>query len=409
MACLSVDNLKNGMVLSEDVLDINAKLLLSKGQQITPKQIRVLKIWGITEVDVVGEKDKSNIEAPQADPEIIQEIKESVKEIFKNVDLKHPAIKEIFELSVAHRSQNRIQPPIANIKFEINEYVASKNRLNIRKKIETLKIKLPEIPSIVNQLNDITADPYASANDIAEIVNKSPSITAVLLRIVNSAFYGFPAKIDTVSRAVTLIGSKEITGLALGLSTMHVFKDIPEDIIEMKSFLRHSLSCGLISRIIASQKNMPQTEQMFVSGLLHDIGRLIIYKYFPEQANAILSAAFESGQSLYSMEEDLIGCRHAEIGKLLLKNWKLSAALESNVSNHHQPSQAADPVEAGIVHVADIISNGLGIGSSGEKIIPHFDDTIWEDLHISPQLFKPAVDLAVHQLASLEMFFNRTD
>jgi len=406
MACLSVDDLKNGMVLSEDVFDINSRLLLSKGQQITPKQIRVLKIWGITEVDVVGKKDQTNIEAPQADPEILKEVKESTRKIFKNVDLKHPAIKEIFELSVVHRSQNHKQPPPDNIKFQTNKNVEDKKRVNIRKKIETQKIKLPEIPSIVNQLNDITADPYASANDIAEIVNKSPSLTAVLLRIVNSAFYGFPAKIDTVSRAVTLIGSKEITGLALGLSTMQVFKDIPEDIIEMKSFLRHSLLCGLICRIIASQKNVTQTEQMFVSGLLHDIGRLIVYKYFPDQAKSLLSFAFNSHQSLYSLENSIIGCRHTDIGKFLLKNWKLSNALESNVHYHHQPSDAADPMQAGIVHIADIISKGLGIGSSGETIIPHFDDETWDELKISPQLFKPATDLAVHQLASLEMFFK---
>jgi hypothetical protein len=138
MVCLSVDDLKNGMVLSEDVLDINARLLISKGQKITPKQIRVLKIWGITEVDVVGEKDQTNTETPQADPEIIQEVKESTKEIFKNVDLKHPAIKEIFELSVDHRCQNHKQPPIDNIKFQINENIEDKKRLNLREKIETL-------------------------------------------------------------------------------------------------------------------------------------------------------------------------------------------------------------------------------------------------------------------------------
>lgn len=92
----------------------------------------------------------------------------------------------------------------------------------------------------------------------------------------------------------------------------------------MKSFLRHSIFCGLMSRIIASQKNMPQTEQMFVSGLLHDIGRLIVYKYFPDQAMGLFKAALDTSQSLYSLEKDLIGCRHTEIGKLLLKNWKLS-------------------------------------------------------------------------------------
>jgi HD-like signal output (HDOD) protein len=409
MSCISVDALEKGMILSEDVMDINARLLLSKGQQITPKHIRILKVWGIIDVNVVGDKGSTEPEASFVDPEIVEAVKGSTREIFKNVDLEHPALEEIFKLSVDYRSKNHGFHPGEAVRFQVNEKAGNSSRLNIRERIKTLNIRLPEIPSIVNELNDITADPYASANDIAEIVNKSPSLTAILLKIVNSAFYSFPAKIDIVSRAVTLIGSKEITGLALGLSTMQVFKDVPEDIMDMKSFLRHSLLCGLISRVIASQKNMPQTEQMFVSGLLHDIGRLIIYKYFPEQANAILSAASVSGQSLYGLEKDIIGCRHAEIGKWLLKSWKLSHALESNVACHHRPSQAADPVEAGIVHLADIISNGLGLGSSGEKIIPHFDDAIWEDLHISPQLFKPAVDLAVHQLASLEMFFKRAD
>ena len=406
MSCIPVDTLEKGMVLSKDVLDINARLLLSKGQHIKPKHIRILKVWGITDVNVVGQKGKTDAEELSVDPEIIEAVREATQEIFKNLDLEHPALKEIFELSVMHRSQNFQRHQKEHIKFQLNESMDDSTKLNIRSRIEKLNIKLPEIPSIVNELNDKTADPFASANDIAEIVDKSPSLTAILLRIVNSAFYSFSAKIDTVSRAVTLIGSKEITGLALGLSTMQVFKDIPEDIIDMKSFLRHSLLCGLISRIIASQKNMPQTEPMFVSGLLHDVGRLIFYKYFPDHAKRLFNAVFDTHQSLYSIENKYIGCRHTEIGKLLLKKWRLSKTLESNVHYHHRPSGADDPVEAGIVHVADVIANGLGIGSSGEKIIPQFDFEIWEDLKISPQLFKPAVDLAVHQLASLEILIE---
>ena len=250
------------MVLSEDVLDINARLLLSKGQQITTKHIRVLKIWGIAEVAIFGEKSNKKEKEPEADPEIVEKVIASTGEMFKNLDIKHPAVKEIFDLSVAHRCETYHSRQKNILTGQLNGNLKDRKKLNLREKIETLSIKLPEIPSIVNELNEITADPFASANDIAEIVNKSPSLTAVLLKIVNSAFYSFPSKIDTVSRAVTLIGSKEITGLAVGLSTMSVFKDIPEDVIEMKSFLRHSLLCGLISRIIASQINLPQTEQM---------------------------------------------------------------------------------------------------------------------------------------------------
>jgi HD-like signal output (HDOD) protein len=409
MGSISVDSLKKGMILSEDVLDINARRLLSKGQQIITKHIRVLKIWGITEVHIVGEKCKKKLEEPKADPETVEKVITSTKEIFINLDLEHPAVKEIFDLSVTHRCEIYNTRKKDTIKFQMEGIPEDKKKINVLKKIETLSIKLPEIPSIVNELNEITADPFASANDIGEIVNKSPSLTAILLKIVNSAFYSFPSKIDTVSRAVTLIGSKEITGLAVGLSTMSVFKDIPEDVIGMKSFLRHSLLCGLISRIIASQMNMAQTEQMFVSGLLHDIGRLIIYQYFPDQAKRLLKTVLDSQQSLYSLEDEYLGSRHTEIGKILLKTWKLSSALENNVRYHHRPSSASIPLEAGIVHIADVISNGLGMGSSGEKIIPTFDYKIWQDLNISAQLFKSVIDLAVHQLASLETYFKSED
>jgi hypothetical protein len=101
MGSISVDSLKKGMVLSEDVLDINARLLLSKGQQI-------IKIWGITEVNIVGGKGKKKLEEPKADPEIVEKVITSTKEIFKNLDLEHPAVKEIFDLSVTHRCETYI-------------------------------------------------------------------------------------------------------------------------------------------------------------------------------------------------------------------------------------------------------------------------------------------------------------
>ncbi|NIV98483.1 HDOD domain-containing protein, partial [Candidatus Saccharibacteria bacterium] len=139
------------------------------------------------------------------------------------------------------------------------------------------KITLPEIPSIVFELNEVIANPLSSAEDIAQVVNRSPSLTALLLKIVNSPFYGFPSKIDKISLAVTLIGTREISGLALGISLVSLFNNIPKELLSMYSFLRHSLACGIFSRILAAHKSLPQTEQLFVSGLLHDLGRLILY------------------------------------------------------------------------------------------------------------------------------------
>jgi len=262
------------------------------------------------------------------------------------------------------------------------------------------------MPSTAFELNEIVEDPTASVHSIAEVVNRSPSLATLLLRIVNSSFYGFPSKINDISRAVTIIGTREITGLALGLSIVKAFKDIPEEILDMSSFLRHSIACGIISRILAANKNIPQTEQMFVSGLLHDIGRLIIYQYFPDQAKTLLSLSATSDKLLYHQENSILGGNHTLIGKYLLKTWKLPLELENNIFFHHNPSAAHDPIQAAIVHLADIMVNALWMGSSGERFVPNFDDKAWDSLDISPSIFETIIQHAVHQLVPLESFFQ---
>ncbi len=129
---------------------------------------------------------------------------------------------------------------------------------------------MPELPSIIFELNEVIANPMSSADDIAQVVQKSPSIPAILLKIANSPFYGFPSKIDKISSAVILIGTREITGLALGLSVLTTFDKIPKKLLDMFSFLKHSVACGILSRMLATHKRISQTEQFFVSGLLHD-------------------------------------------------------------------------------------------------------------------------------------------
>jgi HD-like signal output (HDOD) protein len=172
------------------------------------------------------------------------------------------------------------------------------------KKIRSRDIKLPEIPSLIFTLNDTIADPFSSADDIAQVISKSPGLSALLLRIVNSAFYGFPSRIDSVTRAVTIIGSKEVSTLAVGITTMEIFKDIPRSVFDMQAFTHHSLACGVLARILAAGGNIRNTEQLFVSGLLHDIGRMVIFKYFPQQAGLMLSGASHGKASLYEMEKN---------------------------------------------------------------------------------------------------------
>ncbi len=406
MGIIALNDIMEGMILSADVRDVSSRLLLPKGETLKPEHKRILKIWGICEISIEGDCGRKEPSEYIPDPEFIEKVRKNTEFAFRYVDLENPGIKELFRLSVIYRSRHNI---LINEKIEVlneNKEKRPQIKKDVRSKIEKKKIKLPEIPSIVFKLNEIIATPFASATDIANIVNKSPSLAAVLLRIVNSAFYGFPSKIDNISRAVALIGSKEITHLAIGVSIMDLFKDIPRDIMDMYSFLKHSLACGIISRILASRKNIENTEYFFVSGLLHDIGRLILFKYFPDHIKMLLAVARDSGKPLYQLEKDYLGCRHTDIAKYLLKKWKLPFSLENNIVFHHSPLSAHYPESAAIVHLADIMASGLGLGGSGDVFVPSLDNRAWELIKISPGIFEFIEEQAIHQLSALEPLFT---
>jgi HD-like signal output (HDOD) protein len=402
MGTIHINKLKPGMVLDEEVRDINGRLLLKKGKNIQSAHIRIFKIWGVTEVNICGNNGNKNTSDGNVDPEQIEKIKEYTHNLFCHADLEHPALKEIFRISVQFRSKHSF--PCKEKKADLAEIESPQNpgNNNFLQKLNQENITLPEIPSIVFELNEVIANPLSSAEDIAQVVQRSPSLTALLLKIVNSPFYGFPSKIDKISLAVTLIGTREISGLALGISVISLFKNIPKETLDMYSFLKHSLACGIISRILAAHKSIPQTEQLFVSGLLHDLGRLILYSYFPQEARNILNRARSTNMLLYLQENDSLGCNHTHIVKQLLQQWKLPMVLENNVFYHHDPSEASHPVPATLVHLADIITNSLGIGTSGERFVPPLDNEAWDGLGLSPTCFDIVVKQATHQFFALE-------
>lgn len=408
MNAVHIDNVKAGMVLADDVRDITSRLLLSRGIRLQPKHIRVFKIWGITEVFIEnGGSPAAVAEKPLGDAGSRRAVADAER-VFKLQDLNDAAVRELFDASVHYRScRNTCGRPDPVETAGPEEGPAAKVACDLKAKLNDPAIKLPEIPATIAELNQVIDNPLASASDIAGIVNKSPSLVTVLLKIVNSAIYSFPSPIDSISRAVTLIGSKEIYNLAVGVTVVRMFRDIPRQFVDMPSFLKHSFACGIISRILAARKNFRQTEKSFVAGLLHDIGRLVVYKYFPEEAKTLLLHARASENSLFGAERRILGCRHTYVARILLQKWQLPAQLEDSVYHHHDPSAARDPHQAVIVQMADLITNGMGIGSSGEKFIPALDTDAWHRLALPGGIFNGVLHQALHQLNSLEVILNR--
>jgi HD-like signal output (HDOD) protein len=402
MNAVQTDKLKPGQILAEEVRDINGRLLLARGNEIKPNHIRIFKIWGISEVNVAGASNRKDKFDPELNPELVEQAKESMTNLCRHVDLEHPAMKEIFKLAVNFRCRNDLVEVQSNLHITEPELPRKTQPPDFISELKQKKIILPEIPAIVFELNEVIANPMSSAEHIADVVNRSPSLTALLLKIVNSSFYGFPSQIDKVSHAVALIGTREISGLALGISILSIFKNIPKDIIDMYSFLKHSLACGILSRVLSAHLNSNQTEQLFVSGLLHDLGRLILYIHFPQESHDIITRSRNRSKLLIDEEVDYLGCDHAEVGRQLMKQWKLPLLLENNVSFHHHPSEAQQPVPAAIVHLADIMVNSLGIGSSGERFVPPLDTAAWENLELPISSFGKVIGQATHQFNALE-------
>lgn len=216
------------------------------------------------------------------------------------------------------------------------------------------------LPETVLRVNEMVDDPRSSAADIGEVIRQDPGMAARLLRIANSPFYGFPSYIDSVPRAITVIGTEELRDLVLATSAIEVFSDFPNELVSMETFWRHSLRCAVIARILAAHMHESNVERYFTAGLLHDIGYLIIYKEIPELAQQALNHSNQNRDIAHIVEQEIIGFDHGAVGGELLRQWNLPSILSEAVEFHHTPRFAKlHPKEVAIVHIANYLANTM--------------------------------------------------
>jgi putative nucleotidyltransferase with HDIG domain len=248
-------------------------------------------------------------------------------------------------------------------------------------------VQVGTVQPIYERLGAVMNHPLSSATDIGRIISDDPDLTARLLRLVNSPIYGFPSRISTVSQAISIVGMNQLHDLAIAASFIQLFRNVPQELVDMDSFWRHSVACGVGARILATQRREPNVERFFVAGLLHDIGRPILYQKLPEPSRLALEQARQSGELLHEIEVEHFGFNHAQLGAGLLERWRLPALLQEAVAWHHQPRHASRfPVEAAVVHVADHLANALQLGTSGEHLVPPLRADAWDRLGLAPEV-----------------------
>ncbi len=414
---VNVDDLKIGMILHSDLLDSRGRFLLGRGSQIEEKHIRVMKIWGITAADVEGvNKESINKEAlAQIDPTILKEARSWVDSIFSCSDKSHEALEELKRLCIIRISEKLakgIEVPGFENYFENGtkfgktvDTLPLENKISIDDLIEK-NIQLSSFPDIYFQIVNVLNDSRSSAVRMADVVGKDPGLSAALLKLVNSSFYSIPTHVDSISRAITLIGGRELVTLAMGISVIRYFKDIPQELGDMKSFWLHSIACGVLARILANYKIETSEEQFFIGGLLHDIGRILIYKQFPKTITHAIRLSIQNNIPLYIVEKELLGYDHSDIAGLMLKKWNFPNSLAQMIRFHHNPFISKNPPEPSIIYVSDIIAKTLGYYFSGNPIVPPFKKEAWVSTGLSPSVLSYSIKQADRQVSEILNAFN---
>ncbi len=233
-----------------------------------------------------------------------------------------------------------------------------------RKKIDIEKLlkkgdSLPALPEIYTRVSNLLESKDSSVNDIGDIIESDPAISYKILTMVNSAYFGMPSEVSSVSRAVSLLGRFRLKQILIGTLMSEIFKGLDSQYFSLSDFWQHSIRTAIIARQLAVDSDyLNEPEPLFTAGLLHDVGRLILAAQMPEVFPEIAKRAEEMRWHTIDAEIDIIGMPHTEIGAALMLKWEFPDLIWVSVRNHHQCDYNGPFFHAAhIVYLADQLAH----------------------------------------------------
>lgn len=409
MKRVSTHEMVPGMILEAPIRDQKGRLLIPEGETLTEQHIRTCKIWGAMSIWVKTTdpaQDAQTDDFSQIPAAVHTEAEQRVRKVFGNNDLDEPFLDKLFHLAV-HRKARQLHalgqagsghagPGSA---WSAYRYEPSRKRPVTVQNLINDRIKLPALPDIYHKTMASIYNVEVPIAEIAQIIGKDPTLSAKVLQLVNSSFYGLLKPVETLTHALALIGTDQLITIVTGVSVVTVFKDLSSSKLNMRQFWEHSVACGIVCRQLASyMSGVVNSERYFVAGLLHDIGRLAMIQGVSEEMVQCMAKAQIGGLPLAAAEAETLGFDHAQAGAYLAQIWNLPVPLERMIRHHHTPDVSTQNIDPSVVAVGDFIVTALEVGFSGNVFLPSFPRQTWEKLELNPNILENVILQLENQL-----------
>lgn len=273
-----------------------------------------------------------------------------------------------------------------------------RKRAEIKRIIKDTK-SLPTLPGVIARLGALAENNRVSVHEMARVVSSDQALSARVLRLVNSAFYGFSGRVSTVSNALILLGVNVVKSLAISSS---IFEIMEKNVVGL---WEHSLGVAVAASVMSKRLGLPEPEETSTAALLHDIGKVIIKIKLREDYGHLTTLINEKGLMMIEAERELLEADHAEIGEWLCRNWLLPEKLIEPIACHHDVARSGiHQTKTAVVHVSDALIKASGFGYSGDDLVPLIQPVAWKKLGLNDQLLASIVEEVEDKLVEVRNF-----
>ncbi|RZB38361.1 MAG: hypothetical protein SRB2_00109 [Desulfobacteraceae bacterium Eth-SRB2] len=278
------------------------------------------------------------------------------------------------------------------------------NLKSIIKKIDRLK----PISQVATKVMSIAEDPESSMSDLSKVIIYDTAVTANLLKVANSAYFGLPEKVDSVHQGIVLMGMDQVANLVLLSTSGENLQTAQQGYdLEAGDLWKYSVSSALIARELAEKKGVKETHLIFTAALLKDIGKVVLNQYVKDSFDKINTLVTKRNFTFREAEKEVIGIDHAELGGMVAESWNFSPKMVEIIRHHHRPQESSiSEFESSIVYMADTICMMMGIGVGSDGLAYRFHRKVVESLELTERDFEKIIAGFAEKVKQLEAMMN---